>query len=128
MRELIGLVALALSQPALADVIMPGPPLVPMQITQAQANQMLKAARKEVFRIFDFSRPNRAKYLDDAYRNSKGINDISKIVSARVVGDRVFMLVVATKNMGPLTIGETYSYLQFHFDDRRNVSAIDVEI
>jgi hypothetical protein len=130
MRRFVAAAALAFAQPACADVIMPGPPIVPIQITASQASKMAKAARSAALRIFNFSETGRATYLDDAYRaaGSKGITEITRVASARIIGDRAFVLALATKYLAPLVIGETYTYMQCGFDERGRVSAIQVDI
>lgn len=130
MRRFLAVAALSIATPASAEVIMTGPPLVPIQVTASQANKMATAARSAALLIFDFSKENRATYLSDAFRaaSSKGITDITRVVSVKVLGNRAFVLTVTLKHLSPLMIGETYTYMQCGFDEQGRVSKIEIDI
>jgi hypothetical protein len=129
--KIIGLaafLAIALAQPARADVIVPGPPLVPIELSRSQIGKMSKSAREAVTNIFDFSMAERPEYLNEAYRGAgkRDIMRVNQVVSVSVVGDRAFVLAVTDKWLAPQTIGPVYSYFQCQFDDHGQVVAIDI--
>jgi len=127
---LIGLSALATAEPAVADVILPGPPVVPIRITPSQDASMIKAARSAVSSIFNFSLESRPDYLDDAYRaaGKTGMTSLDRILTVTRIGDRVFVLAVAKKFLRSQTIGEVYTYLQCRFGEDGQVLGIDVDL
>lgn len=127
-RISLALCALALSAPAFADVIVPGPPLLPINLSKIQAASMAKAARTAVTHIFDFSLSERPDYLNAAYRSAGKLNisRVNDVVSVSIVGDRAYVLAVTDSWLGPQTIGQTYSYFQCKFDDGGKVVAIDI--
>lgn len=120
--------AVAIAQPVAADVIVPGPPLVPMDVSRAEAAKMAKSARAAVARIFDFSSAERPPYLDEAYRaaGKRNISGLSKVTSVVVLGDRAYILAVTDNWLAPQTIGQAYTYFQCKFDDNGDVVAIDI--
>jgi hypothetical protein len=124
----LALCALALSAPAIADVIIPGPPLPPINVSKALAATMTKAARTAVTHIFDFSLSDRPEYLNVAYRSAGKLNiaRVDHVASASIVGNRVYVLAVTDSWLGPQTIGPTYSYFQCTFDNNGNVASIDI--
>ena len=120
--------ALVIAQPVAADVILPGPPLVPMDVSRAEAAKMAKSARSSVANIFDFSLAQRAPHLDEAYRaaGKRNISGLSKVTSVVVLGDRAYVLAVTDNWLAPQTIGQAYTYFQCRFDDSGEVVAIDI--
>jgi hypothetical protein len=122
------LLAIVLAQPAAGDVIVPGPPLVPISLNKSQVAKMSKLARAAVTNVFDFSITERAEYLNEAYRaaGKQGIVRVNEIVSVSVVGHRAFVLAVTDKWLAPQTIGPVYSYFQCKFDEKGQVISIDI--
>lgn len=122
--------ALAFSSPAAADVILPGPPVVPIRIGAAQIARMEREARDAPPAVFDLSRTGSPACLDETYRaaGAKGIVGIDRIVGVTVIGYRAFLLAVARRYRSPQTIGEANVYIQCRFDDDGRVTGIDMDI
>lgn len=118
--------AVAIAQPVAADVVVPGPPLIPMDVSRAKAAKMAKSARAAVANIFNFSLAARPPYLNEAYRaaGKQDISGLSKVTSAVVLGNRAYVLAVTDNWLAPQTIGQAYTYFQCRFDDDGEVVAI----
>lgn len=84
----LALSALALSTSAVADVIVPGPPLARIKLSKAQVAAFSKAARSAVINIFDFSLNPRPDYLNAAYRSAGKLNivRVNEVVSVKLHG------------------------------------------
>ena len=128
LRLAAAFLAIALAQPATGDVIIPGPPLVPISLSKSEATKMSKSARMAVTNMFDFAMAERPEYLNEAYRaaGKQDIVRVNAIVAVSVVGDRAFVLAVTDKWLAPQTIGPVYSYFQCKFDDEGQVVSIDI--
>jgi len=120
--------AVVIAQPVAADVVLPGPPLVPMHVGKAEAAKMARSARTAVANIFDFAPAERAPYLNEAYRaaGKRNISGLRKVTSVVVLGDRAYVLAVTDNWLAPQTMGQGYTYFQCRFDDDGEVVAIDI--
>lgn len=127
-HRLAALIVIGFAQSADADVIVPGPPIVPIELTKSQIASMSKAAKIAVTNVFDFSMSERPEYLNVAYRDAgkRDISRVNEIVSVSVVGDRAYVLAVTDKWLARQTIGPVYTYFQCKFDDTGQVVAVEI--
>lgn len=127
-RLIIAVALLTAAATGQADVILPGPPLAPIQLSKAQAAKMKDSAKAAVPAIFDFGNEDRPDYLNAAYREADKhrIVSVEKIVSVRLIGDRAFVLAVTQNWVGPQSIGPAYTYFQCHFDDTGELVRVDI--
>ena len=124
----LALLAISLAQPAAADIIVPGPPLVPIALSKSEIATMSGSARAAVTNIFDFSMAERPEYLNETYRaaGKQNIVRVNDVVSVSIVGNRAYVLAVTDNWLAPQTIGAVHTYFQCKFDDNGQVVGIDI--
>lgn len=121
------ILAVILAQPAGADIVLHGPPVLPIELSRSKVEKMTNSARAAVANIFTFSAAQRPEYLNEAYRaaGKLGIHGLNRIVSVVVLGNRAFILTVTDNWGSPLMTRQAYTYFQCKFDDNGEVVAID---
>src|SRR3546814_16786277 len=89
----------SLIQPARADIVLHGPPCLPIELSRSEVEKMTNAARTAVANIFMFSAAQRPEYLNEAYRAAGrlGIQNLNRIVSVVVLGNRAFVFTVTDR-------------------------------
>jgi hypothetical protein len=123
-----GAAAGLLASAAHADVVMPGPPFIPIKLGPKAQAKRIAAANAAIAKIFDFSLPNRPTYLDEAYRSASEnrIQDFVRIENTRLIGERTFTCAVVNRWLAVLMVGQSYAYFQCFFDDANGVNQIGV--
>ena len=116
-----------LAQPAGADIVLHGPPVLPIELSKSEVEKRTNSARTAVSNIFMFSSAQRPEYLNEAYRAAGkiGISGLNRIVSVVVLGNRAFVLAVTDNWGSPLMIRQAYTYFQCKFDNDGEVVAIE---
>jgi hypothetical protein len=122
------LAAAVITSDADADLISHGPPAYSIKLSSIAQQKRIVSSNKAIAAVFDFDATSRPEYLNEAYREAGKleIQGFVRIVSSKIVGDRVFSCAVVDRWVGPQTIGNDYAYFQCIFGVANTVTAVKV--